>query len=129
MTQEVQVTLTLEVDVTQEKGDIEKFIKELINTHTFHSSAYNRMVFDFIDNIEIKEEAEIYSSDEMNISLLFLEWYINSEYARNKILSFAKNIGVFKYDEEALSKIKRDKKQLRLELFNYFKNEIYKETN
>lgn len=60
MTQEVQVILTLEVDVTQQKGDIENFIKELINTHTFHSSTYNRMVFDFCDKIEIKEEAEIY---------------------------------------------------------------------
>lgn len=63
MTQEVQVTLTLEVDATQQKGDIENFIKELINTHTFHSSTYNRMVFDFHDKIEIKEESEIYETN------------------------------------------------------------------
>ena len=44
MTQEVQVILTLEVDVTQSKQDIENFIKELINNHTFYSSTYNRMI-------------------------------------------------------------------------------------
>lgn len=63
MTQEVQVTLTLEVDVTQQKTDIEQFVRDLINTHTFHSSSYNRMVFDFIDIIEIKEESEIYDNN------------------------------------------------------------------
>ena len=63
MTQEVQVTLTLEVDVTQSKPDIEKFIKDLINTHTFHSSTYNRMVYDFTNEIVIKEEAEIYQNE------------------------------------------------------------------
>ena len=46
MTQEVQVILTLEVDVTQSKQDIENFIKELINNHTFYSSTYNRMIYD-----------------------------------------------------------------------------------
>ena len=33
MTQEVQVILTLEVDVTQSKQDIENFIKEIISNH------------------------------------------------------------------------------------------------
>ena len=60
MKQEVQVTLTLEVDVTQSKSDIENFIKELINTHTFNLSTYNRMVYDFHHKFEVKEEAEIY---------------------------------------------------------------------
>lgn len=63
MTQEVQVTLTLEVDVTQSKSDIEKFIKDLINTHTRRSSTYNRMVFDFHEEIIVKEEAEIYNNE------------------------------------------------------------------
>ena len=62
MTQEVQVILTLEVDVTQSKSDIENFIKELINTHTLHSNTYNRMVYDFHHKFEIKEEAEIYNN-------------------------------------------------------------------
>ena len=62
MKQEVQVTLTLEVDVTQSKSDIENFIKELINTHTFNSSTYNRMVYDFHHKFEVKEEAEIYKN-------------------------------------------------------------------
>lgn len=63
MTQEVQVTLTLEVDVTQQKEDIVNFIKDLINTHTLHSSTYNRMVFDFHTKFDVKEEAEIYNND------------------------------------------------------------------
>ena len=63
MTQEVQVILTLEVDVTQSKSDIENFIKELINTHTFNSSTYNRTVYDFHHKFEVKEEAEIYKND------------------------------------------------------------------
>ena len=63
MKQEVQVTLTLEVDITQSKSDIENFIKELINTHTFNSSTYNRMVYDFHHKFEIKEEAEIYKNE------------------------------------------------------------------
>ena len=62
MTQEVQVILTLEVDVTQSKSDIENFIKELINTHTLHSSTYNRMGYDFHHKFEVKEEAEIYNT-------------------------------------------------------------------
>ena len=63
MTQEVQVVLTLEVDVTQSKQDIENFIKELINNHTFYSSTYNRMIYDFHHKFEIKEEAEIYKNE------------------------------------------------------------------
>lgn len=63
MTQEVKVTLQLEVDCTQQKGDIEEFIKDLINTHTFHSNSYNRMVFPSIKIIEIQEEKELYSTE------------------------------------------------------------------
>lgn len=64
MTQEVQVVLTLEVDATQSKADIENFVKEIINTHTFHSTTHNRMMFDIKDDFEIKEEAEIYGSEQ-----------------------------------------------------------------
>lgn len=63
MTQEVQVILTLEVDVTQTEQDIREFVKELINTHTFHSSTHNRMLFDFHSEFEVKEEAEIYKNE------------------------------------------------------------------
>lgn len=63
MTQEIQVILTLEVDTTQQKRDIENFIRDLINTHTFKSSTYNRMVFDFHNDFIIKEEREIYNND------------------------------------------------------------------
>ena len=63
MTQEVQVTLTLEVDITQQKEDIEKFIRGLITSHIYLSSTYNRMVFNFMDSIIIKEESEIYQNE------------------------------------------------------------------
>ena len=62
MTQEVQVILTLEVDVTQTKTDIHNFIMELIRIHTFHSTTYNRMMFDFHTKFKIKEESEIYET-------------------------------------------------------------------
>lgn len=58
--QEVRVTLTLDVDLTQEKKDIKKFINELIYLHTFHSTTHNRMMFRKIDISKIEEEAEIY---------------------------------------------------------------------
>lgn len=64
MTQEVQVILTLEVDVTQSKTDIQDFIQSLIDMHTRRSSAYNRMVFDFHEEIVVKEEAEIYGTED-----------------------------------------------------------------
>lgn len=62
MTQEVQVTLTLEVDVTQSKEDIIAFVKDLINTHTLHSSTYNRMTYDFHSEFTVKEEREVYNT-------------------------------------------------------------------
>ena len=62
MTQEVQVTLTLAVDVTQSKDDIIAFVKDLINTHTLHSSTYNRMTYDFNSGFVVKEEWEIYNN-------------------------------------------------------------------
>jgi len=62
MTQEVQVLLTLEVDVTQTKEQIKKFVQELVNTHTFNSSTINRM-FVSVEVASIKEEAEIYKTE------------------------------------------------------------------
>lgn len=63
MKQEVQVILTLEVDVTQSKENINQFMTELINTHTFHSTTHNRMIFDIHSDFKIKEEAEIYQTE------------------------------------------------------------------
>lgn len=60
MTQEVQITLKLEVDADKSKNDIHNFIMGLIRTHTFHSTTYERMVFSISDKFEIKEEMEIY---------------------------------------------------------------------
>ena len=61
MIQEVQVTLTLEVDVKQYKSNINNFIMELIRTHTLSSSVYNRIIFHYKLPFDIKEEKEIYN--------------------------------------------------------------------
>jgi len=63
MKQEVQVILTLEVDVTQSKENINQFVTELINTHTLQSTTHNRMIFDIHSDFKIKEEAEIYQTE------------------------------------------------------------------
>ena len=62
MKQEVQVTLTLEVDVTQSKEDIKKELKRLINLGTLQSTTYQRMLIHRIKIEEVKEEAEIYNN-------------------------------------------------------------------
>lgn len=55
MTQEVQVTLTLEVDITRQKQDIEDFVEKLTNKA-------NNKHFTFV-KFEVKEEAEIYGNE------------------------------------------------------------------
>ena len=62
MTQEVQVTLTLEVDTTLSKEEIKKELKRLINLGTLQSTTYQRMLIHRIKITEIKEEAEIYKN-------------------------------------------------------------------
>ena len=62
MTQEVQVTLTLEVDATLSKGDIKKELKKLINLGALQSTTYQRMLIPRIKIEEVKEEAEIYNN-------------------------------------------------------------------
>lgn len=64
MTQEVQVVLTLEVDDSQDKKDIFKFVNDLINTHTFNSTSHNRMMYKDISIKTVKEEAEIYGNED-----------------------------------------------------------------
>lgn len=62
MTQEVQVTLTLEVDVEQNKLQIEKYISTLINFATLRDLTYNRMLYKSIKVTDVKEESEIYET-------------------------------------------------------------------
>ncbi len=62
MTQEVQVTLTLEVDTTLSKADIKNEITKIINFATLHSNSYDRMLISMINITEIKEEAELYNN-------------------------------------------------------------------
>lgn len=62
MTQEVQVTLTLEVDVTVDKIDIEYYLGNLINFATLHDTIHNRMLYKSIKVTEIKEENELYET-------------------------------------------------------------------
>ena len=63
MKQEVQVTLTLEVDTTLSKEDIKKELKRLINLGTLQSTTYQRMLIPIIKIEEVKEEAEIYNNN------------------------------------------------------------------
>lgn len=58
MTQEVRVTITLEVDVTRSKEDIQEFVKNMVSKATFKSDFY-----DSSGEIKIEEEAEIYGND------------------------------------------------------------------
>lgn len=55
MTQEVQVIITLEVDVTREKKYLINFAKKL--TEDINSKHYEFIKF------EVKEEAEIYNNE------------------------------------------------------------------
>jgi hypothetical protein len=63
MTQEVQIVLTLEVDVEKSKKDIEKFFYDMEKTYTRTVSRKNRMELPNITLVEIKEEAEIYGNE------------------------------------------------------------------
>jgi hypothetical protein len=60
MTQEVQITLILEVDATKSKEDIKKFFIDMEQTYTRTVSARNRWEFPKLLLVDIKEEFEIY---------------------------------------------------------------------
>ena len=62
MSQEVEVTLTLEVDVSKDKIDIEYYIRNLIDFATLHDTTYNRMIYKSINVKDVKEESEIYQN-------------------------------------------------------------------
>jgi hypothetical protein len=62
MTQEVQVTLTIEVDAEKTKKDIEKYFQDMELIYTRTVSQSNRMEFSEFISIKIKEEAEIYGN-------------------------------------------------------------------
>jgi len=64
MTQEVQIILTLEVDINKSKEDIKKFFNDMEQTYTRTVSAKNRMEFPKITLVTVKEEAEIYGTEE-----------------------------------------------------------------
>ena len=57
MTQEVRITLTLEVDVTQTKEDIIDFAQEMIENYTA------KVGYAFMPPIKVVEESEIYNND------------------------------------------------------------------
>jgi len=63
MTQEVQIILTLEVDVTKSKEDIKRFFLDMEQTYTQTVNGKNRWEFPKITLIDIKEEKEIYNLD------------------------------------------------------------------
>lgn len=63
MTQEVQIILTLEVDLSKSKEDIKKFFLDMEETYTRTVSSRNRWEFPKITLIDVKEEAEIYNTE------------------------------------------------------------------
>lgn len=67
MKQEVQIILTLEVDTDKSESDIRNFMMEIIRTHSFHSSTYNRMCYNMLLDFKIKEEAEIYNLEKKTV--------------------------------------------------------------
>ena len=63
--QQVEVTLRLSVNAEESKEDIKKFIEGLINTHAMHSTPHNRMTYNELEVVDIREEAEIYSTNKI----------------------------------------------------------------
>lgn len=63
MTQEVQIILTLDVDTTISREEIESFVEGLIYMHETHSSALTNKFFDIRENVVIREEKEIYNNE------------------------------------------------------------------
>lgn len=61
-TQEVQVILTLEVDINKSKEEIKAFFLDMEQTYTRTVSSRNRTEFPSIMLIDVKEEAEIYGN-------------------------------------------------------------------
>ncbi len=63
MTQEVEVAITLGVDVNKTKEEIIKYFYEMEINHTRHSSTINRIEFQAITDIKVREESEIYGNE------------------------------------------------------------------
>jgi hypothetical protein len=63
MNQEVQIILTMEVDASKSKKDIQDFFNDMEQTYTRTVSMKNRMEFLKIEVSSIKEESEIYETD------------------------------------------------------------------
>lgn len=64
MKQEVQIILTLEVDIEKSKQDIKDFFFDMEETYTRTVSRRNRMEFSKITLVEVKEESEIYNLED-----------------------------------------------------------------
>lgn len=64
MTQEVQVTITLEVDASKSKEDIKAFVLDMEQTYTRTVSNRNRWEFSKLTVTDIKEESEIYGTED-----------------------------------------------------------------
>jgi len=61
-TQEVQVILTLEVDITISKEEITKHFNDMKDDYVKNVSKGNNEEFPQIISIQVKEEAEIYNN-------------------------------------------------------------------
>ena len=82
--QQVEVTLRLSVNAEESKEDIKKFIEGLINTHAMHSTPHNRMTYNELEVVDIREEAEIYSNKlELNSDYLEIFYEIVAHFYSN----------------------------------------------
>lgn len=63
MTQEVRVTLTLEVDASQTKDDIFSFLKKAIEHRCVQHTIENKPSYSLTEIENIEEESEIYDTE------------------------------------------------------------------
>lgn len=64
MIQEIQIILTLEADTSRNKDDIRKFFSDMEQTYTRSVPASDRMDLPKLILVDVKEEREIYKTDE-----------------------------------------------------------------
>ena len=63
MTQEVQVTISLEVDASKSKEDIKAFILDMVDSYENYGSRNVHIQVTKSEITDIKEESEIYDAE------------------------------------------------------------------
>jgi len=111
--QEVQIILTLEVDADKSKQDIKDFFNDMNRTYTQTVSARNKWEFNKITLIDVKEEAEIYDTEnpkEKELILLLGTEIVNAlEEGDNKEFKEIIKSGSYAYEVIELPVLNRGK--------------------